>query len=107
MVNRQFLFEPHLKEVLPTATVKKTYRDRNGAVPAFSESPRDPVEYWVVETEGGAWLLPQPQSQDQFRELVGFEHDVDRPKVVRSVVPATLKAEPGRYLIESDGLIVG
>lgn len=105
-VSRYYLFEKYLHQSIPVARVRLLQRDRQVVQVIFPEVASDPVEYWFVETKTWEGLLPQPQSEKQFRELSPcFEGDLLLPKALSAIKPALLQRDGQGALLRVPGLV--
>jgi tetrahydromethanopterin S-methyltransferase subunit G len=102
------LFAERLEEKIPGAEVQRFCREKYAEGLVFTESAREPVEYWLVRLGQRSLLLPKPQ-RSGFRELEEcFEaksipsDDAEpvlpaiAPRDVKHLLPATLVEEGGR-----------
>jgi len=104
LVSRYFMFERALQRALPEAVVEPVYRDPAAVRPVFREAADGP-EYWLVRLGTSYHLLPQPQTAEQFRELVPIFEGEATPKRVTAVVPALLATDGGLLVLDRPGSV--
>lgn len=101
-------FAGHLREQVPAATVFAVFRDvQSQAVPVRLErtSGHIPVEYWLVALDGRHWLLPQPITAAQFRELSPCFEGHATPTALAAIVPAEVRVVGDRFEIPQPGRV--
>ncbi|PEN07936.1 hypothetical protein CRI93_05685 [Longimonas halophila] len=105
MVDRYQLFGRQIESEISSASFRRIMRENNAAGLVFDDNAQDPVEYWLVEAKGTAYLLPQP-TRNGFRELGEcFDGSNRSPSQVRTVEPAKLKKRSSGFILEEKGRI--
>lgn len=105
MVDRYQLFGRQIESAIASASFRRIMRENNAAGLVFDDNAQDPVEYWLVEAKGTAYLLPQP-TRNGFRELGEcFDGSNRSPSQVRTVEPAKLKKRSSGFILEEKGRI--
>lgn len=104
LVGRYFMFERALHHVVPDAAVEPVFRDRVALRPTFREAADGP-EHWLVRLGTSLYLLPQPQSAEQFRELAPIFLGEAIPKHVTAVVPARLVTDGALLVLDDSGSV--
>ena len=105
MVDRHQLFGRQVESEIASASFRRIMRENNAAGLVFDDNAQDPVEYWLVEARGTAYLLPQP-TRNGFRELGEcFDGQNVSPTQVRTVCPAELKRRGSGFTLEKKGRV--
>ena len=106
VVGKVAFFAGEISRTFPDATVAAVYRDANSqALPVTLRTTggTSPVEHWLVAAEGRHWLLPQPLSAQQFRELAPCFEGTATPAALASVRPAEVRAVGAEFEIARPG----
>jgi hypothetical protein len=101
-------FAEALHQALPGAAVARVYRDADSParpVELRAGGGASPVEYWAVSADGRHWLLPQPLSAGQFRELPPCFEGAAAPRELRDVVPAALRPSGAGFTLDVPGRV--
>ena len=105
MVDRYQLFGRQVESEISSASFRRIMRENNAAGLVFDDNAQDPVEYWLVEARGTAYLLPQP-TRNGFRELGEcFDGKNVSPSQINTVRPAELKKRGSGFVLEKKGRI--
>lgn len=108
VVSKATFFGNALKQALPGATVAVVYRDgQTQSVPVVLRAAQGvlPAEYWAVAHGSRHWLLPQPLSAGQFRELDPCFDGNATPETLRDVRPAEVRTVGSAYEIVQTGRV--
>ncbi len=108
VVGKVAFFAGEAARTFPDATVAAVYRDANSqALPVTLRlsGGSSPVEHWLVAAEGRHWLLPQPLSGQQFRELAPCFEGAATPAALASVRPAEVRAVGAEFEVVRPGRV--
>lgn len=109
-ISRFFLFKQALEKALPGTDVQLLHRDANQTTVRFvtsSATMRNPIAYWLVTDSKQAWLIPEPMSSGQFREVHAecFVGPPVSPTSLHEFNPALLQREGEGWAVATKGKV--